>query len=130
MMRPSGERTQRSASSPISLRLTADERVWLEAEAGTRTLSTYVRERLFDSKGGRRLDRRPSHNARALAQVLAALGQSGIVESLRELSRQAEIGALVLTPETEAALKSACEAIERMRRDLMDALGLIETDRP
>lgn len=86
----------REPSYPISLRLTANERVRLETEACGANLSAYIRQRLFDDPAPRRKVRTPGGDEQRMAQVLAVLGQSGISESLLELAYSAKIGALVL----------------------------------
>lgn len=127
-MRQSGPKVyrKREPSFPISLRLTASERARLEAEAGTRTLSAYIRHRLFDVQAPRRQVRLPSRDVRLLAQILASLGQSEIAGNLGELSRAAQTGTLIMTPENEAALQSACDGVAAMRSDLIHGLGLFD----
>lgn len=44
----------------------------------------------------------------------------------REMLKAARVGALPVTPETEAAIRSACSATLDIRQRLMVALGLIE----
>lgn len=110
----------------LSLRLTQAERDRLEREAAGRTLSDYARRKLFDGAPCRQSSRKGAaiEDHRALARVLGAMGRSPAVGTLQGVLRAAEEEALALGPEAEAALRSACAAIEAMREDLLRALGL------
>lgn len=118
------------SSPPFSLRLTAEERARLEAEAGSEGLGAYIRSRLFDgAQTPRKRARRPSGDDQALAQVLGALGQSRIANNLNQMAKAANSGSFLLTPEGEASLRAACDAVTGMRRILMRALGLDDGER-
>ncbi|MEX0956445.1 MAG: hypothetical protein WDZ83_14700 [Rhizobiaceae bacterium] len=119
-------RAKTKATTPVSLRLTDEERAELVAKAGGRTLSSYIRERLLGGDARGRKVRLPVRDMQMLARILACLGQSRVTESLRELSEAARIGALPVSPETEQLIVSACGAIESMRCDLVRALGVVE----
>jgi hypothetical protein len=120
------EHRQGQTTKPISIRLTPEERGRLEAWAGRRSLSDYVRARLFnDEVRGRRIHI-PKNDARDVAQVLAKLGQSELAASLRELREAARNGALPVTPETEHSIRAACEAVDQLRLKLIRALGLLQ----
>ena len=99
----------------------------LERQAGPLPLGTYIRARLL---GGMEVPiRTPSMTAldrKALTQVLGELGRSGVAETLSGIRRTADAGMLSLTPETDAALRSACEAVVDMKRMLMTKLGIRE----
>ena len=110
---------------PFSLRLTAEERSRLEQDAGSVALGAYIRSRLFDGTApARHNNRRPAREDRMLAQLLGGLGQSRIANNLNQLAHAANSGSLLLTPEGEASLRAACDAVRAMRRTLMQALGL------
>lgn len=113
-------------TTAISLRLTEDERSWLEQAASGRGMSAFIRDRLFGAEARKTQIRVPNSNARQLAHILAALGQSGISASLREMENAARTGTLELDIETREALTSACRVVERIRADLLTALGLSE----
>lgn len=117
---------------PFSLRLSDEERSTLAQQAGAQPLGRYVRERLFaandntiPARRGYR-QRTPIKHDAALASVLAKLGQSGVVSSLNEIARLARLGALPLSPETEAALRDACRNVAEIKSLLMQALGIRE----
>lgn len=122
------ERPERETTRPFAIRLTEEERGRLVAEAGKRTLGEYVRIRLFNGDSRPRRVQMPTTNARELAHVLAALGQSDLAPLLREMLKAARVGALPVTQETEAAIRTACAAVLEIRQRLMVALGLIEGD--
>lgn len=117
---------RKEKTTPVSIRLSADERSRLEAEAGKRSLSEYVRARLFAEDRRVRAIPAPTIEARQLAHVLAVLGQSELAPNLRELLRAVQIGDLPASGEVEASLASACAATLEIRRHLMVALGLVE----
>ncbi|MES1991835.1 MAG: hypothetical protein V4441_12910 [Pseudomonadota bacterium] len=95
-------------------------------------LGTYLRELALGNAPGasRRRVENPVKDHEALARVLAALGQSLIASSLKQLANAAHIGALPVTPETEQEISNACAAVLAMRTDLMRALGLMEGGGP
>jgi hypothetical protein len=113
-------------TSPISIRLTFQERATLEKEAGDQPLSTYMRSILLDpdKRTGSRAKRRSRvEDGRALARALALLGQTRLANNLNQLAKAANIGALPVSPETELALVQATAEIRLMRQELMQALG-------
>lgn len=113
-------------TTPVSIRLTEEERSRLVAEAGKRTLGEHIRTRLFNGESRPRRVQMPKTNARELAHVLAALGHSDLAPMLREMLTAVRVGALPVTQETEAVIRSACTATLEIRQRLMIALGLIE----
>jgi len=109
--------------SPLSVRLTEDERANLTARAGTMTLSSYVKRVLFE---GAKLARMPSSNLadRALlAHLLATLGGSDLAASLYRLARAADSGSLPVDDETVRRLRLACDDVRLMHNALMRGLG-------
>ncbi|MCW5698533.1 MAG: hypothetical protein KIT00_01700 [Rhodospirillales bacterium] len=115
-----------TTASPFCLRLTQEERARLETEAAGMALGAYVRSRLFGEDAGprRTRNRHPVKDHKALGQVLGELGASRLASNLNQLARAANSGSLPVTPETEAALRDACDAVAAIRADLMKALGL------
>ncbi|WP_121119700.1 plasmid mobilization relaxosome protein MobC [Croceibacterium ferulae] len=113
--------------APFSLRLTPEERLRLERDAGHQSVSAYIKSRLFDGAAAPVRTRGLSPVDRAaLAEALAKLGQSRIANNLNQLARAANVGALDLTPELEAELQEACAAVLDMRALLVQAVGLSE----
>ncbi len=76
-------RAKQRTPSPVTLRLTAEERAKLEELAAGMTLSAYIRGCLF-AKETKRRKRRPKNTVtdkRAAAEALALLGQSRIASN-------------------------------------------------
>lgn len=110
--------------SPISVRLTAEEKDRLLQDAGNMSVNAYVKYRLFDTgPPKRRLAVTPVKDKQALARVLAALGQSGLAQDLNDLEWSVEAETVRLSPTSEQDLRAACAAIVAMREDLARALG-------
>jgi len=111
---------------PFSLRLTQDERAELERMAGSMSLSSCIKARLFDSEAPapRRRRRRGVKDERALRQLLAMLGSSRLSQNMNQLAKAAHVGNLPLRDEVERDLNKACGDIQMMRVILMRALGI------
>lgn len=111
---------------PFSLRLTFEERAELEKAAAGVPLGAYIRSRLFDTDVPHRVPRgkQPVKDYEVLGAVLGKLGQSRLASNLNQLARAANTGSLPVTPDTEAALRTACEDVRQIRADLIRALGL------
>ncbi len=112
-------------AAPFSLRLTADERAYLEQLAGNRSLSAYIREQLLGDKvHKRRVLRKPKMDEAQYASLLAALGQSHLSSNLNQLAKHANMGTLDVSEETERQLEEAYKTILVVRETLLMALGL------
>ncbi|NDW45355.1 hypothetical protein [Ruegeria sp. PrR005] len=123
--KPRRQGTRRSDVSPVTLRLTADERVRLEELAAGMTLSAYIRACVFAEEEKRR-KRRPKDTVadkKALAECLALLGQSRMASNLNQLAYHANVGALVVDDEVKAQINESYEAITEMRALLIAALN-------
>lgn len=112
--------------APFSLRLTFEQRARLEAEAGDMSLAAYIHSRLSDANNPppRRRSKAPVKDHKALAHILALLGQSRLSANLNQLARSANTGSLPVTPDTEAALMSGVADVREIRRLLIQALNL------
>lgn len=117
---------------PFSLRLTFEERARLERDAAGMSLGAYIRSRLFgdDVPPRRTRGKFPVKDKAALAKVLAVLGASRLSQNLNQLARSVNIGALPVTPETDAELREACRAVADMRDELLRALGKMPEGTP
>ena len=120
------KRTEGDRPSPFSVRLTPCERAQIEQAAGDMPLGVYVRSVLLGERGQRRRNAKkaPVQDQRALAEVLARLGQSRLSSNVNQLAKAANSGSLPVNPDTEVAIKTACAELKTMRRLLMSALGL------
>ncbi len=110
---------------PFSVRLTLAERARLDKEAGQLPIGEYVRGRLFDTPDTRkRVYRRPVQDAKALGQVLAALGNSRMTGNIYQIVRAIHAGELAVTAEQQKNLEEVLVNVRDMRQWLMTALGL------
>ena len=125
--RPFGKR-----AAPFSLRLTFEERVRLERQAGSMPLSAYIKSVIFADNAPHYRKRRRSAAAdeKLLAEALAALGASRIAKNLNQLAKAANSGTLYFDQDTKADIKRACEDVRAMRMLLMRALGLQDEAQP
>lgn len=115
----------RRALSPLTLRLTIDERAKLEELAAGMTLSTYVRACVFGQEAKRR-KRRPKttiSDKKAAAEALALLGQSRIASNLNQLAYHANVGALIVGEAEKADIAEANAHLLAIRTLLVKALG-------
>lgn len=112
--------------SPISLRLSDDERARLERDAAGMSLSAYIRGRLFtDSVTPRKTRGKfPVKDHQALAKVLSALGRTNLARDLGKLEWAVDNGVMTMSAHGERELRQACANIAAMRADLVTALGL------
>lgn len=117
---------------PFSIRFTFEERARLDADRGSRALSTHIREKLFGD--GATLRKRPGNSpigdAEALGRVLGALGASRLSSNLNQLAKAVNTGSLPVSPEVEAELMEACHEVQELRADLLRALGKMPRSEP
>lgn len=116
----------RKRQAPFSLRLTFEQRARLEADAAGMSLAAYIHWRLFDpdQPPPRQRGKAPVKDQEAIARIIGLLGQSRIANNLNQLAKQANLGTLPVTPDTETALAEAAADIAAMRQMLVKALGL------
>ena len=114
------------ALPPFSIRLTFEERAALESAAAGMPLGAFVREKLFgeELRPRRTRGKHPVKDHEALGRTLALLGASRLSANLNQLAKAVNTGSLPVTAETEADLRTACEAVAEMRAALMRALGV------
>lgn len=114
-----------SPKHPFSLRLTEEERQYLQRKAGNKPLGTYIRSQLLDNTETRRKAvRTPSTDFALLGQVLGALGKSELASCLCMLVAATEQERLRLNAQESAALLALQTDVSEMRRVLISALGL------
>lgn len=117
---------RRKRAPPVSIRFSDEERRLLSAHAGNKALSTYVREFVLSEH---KIKRKPRKSGlvvekTSIAQILAALGRSGLPSLLRETLDAIDDDKLLLDDETEYELRRASAEIVAMRATLVKALGL------
>jgi len=116
--------------APFSLRLNAEERERLIREAGGAPLGAYIKAKVLGDASPVRTRRSglPVEDRKALAQALALLGNAKLSSNLNQLARLAHVGALPLSPDTEAELLAALRDVRSVRALLLSALGLKSDD--
>lgn len=119
-----GQPRPKPKHAPVSIRFTPEERAQIERDAGGKSLSRYIRERLFGSKAKGRTVRAPTKDHAALARVLSALGRSNLARECAALTKAAQDERVILDADSAAALRQACTDIAIMRQELVKALGL------
>lgn len=122
----------RKSTPRITLRLNEDEDRQLRDRAGDLSVSSYVRECLFDEKTNARRKRRsyrPVADQQALAQVLSKLGQSRLASNLNQIAHHANAGSLVVDEVTIDEINEAAATIAWIRVTLIEALGFKDQNR-
>ncbi|MEM8754180.1 MAG: plasmid mobilization relaxosome protein MobC [Pseudomonadota bacterium] len=116
---------RRKTPSPVTLRMTPEERARLEELAAGMTLSAYIRACVFGEETKRRKARPKSVVAdkKAAAEALALLGQSRIASNLNQLAHHANIGVLIVGDEEKAEIAEANAHLKAIRSLLTTALG-------
>lgn len=119
-------KSKRRRSSPLSIRVTDEERAILERKAGKRSLGAYVRDAALGEEQAprRKAAAKPSLDYALLGQILGKLGQSEQVACLFLLLAAAEADRVTMAEEERAALHAACADIQEVRALVMWALGL------
>ena len=121
----SGKPVKASKPAPFSLRLTQEERAYLEQLAGTQPLGAYIRGRLLgDRATSRRKLRKPMIDDKMAAALLGELQHSHIPANLNQIAKAANNGTFDLRDDTQLQLQYACAAVIAMREALFIALGL------
>ena len=114
---------------PFSMRLTDNERAFLDQHSGSLSLAGYIRKRVFGEKAEKRRPvKRPVPDTALLAQVLSELGASRLSSNINQLAKHANMGTLDVSPETEREIENACREIHTMRMLLIAALGVQPED--
>jgi len=122
---------KKSEPSPLCVRVSPEERARLVREAGSMTISAFIRWLLFgdDATPRKRRVKNPIKDYRILAQLFALIKQTQAWNNLNQIARAINSNTWVVSPETEKLLQEACKAIIEIRDMLMKALGLSAGDR-
>lgn len=112
---------------PISVRLTNDEFDALRYSAGERSLSAYIRSRIFESSGGpndagQRIS--SQERQRLLSKLLVRLGSMDFDVRLSKLIECVETGAFENEQEILQVIKELSADLSKIRQDLLKGLGL------
>lgn len=113
------------ATYPFSIRLTPEEKAYLEQKAGHRPIGAYARSVLLEGMGQKRRSYRvPRGDDPRLAAIVDELGRSHLSSNLNQLAKAANMGTLDVTQDVERQLEDAYKAILAMRDALFIALGM------
>jgi hypothetical protein len=117
--------SKRRALSPLTLRLTREERDRLDQLAAGMTLSAYVRACVFadDAKLRKTRPKDIADENKAAAEALALLGQSRIASNLNQLAYYANIGGLSIGEAEKTQIAEANAHLAAIRALLVEALG-------
>jgi len=112
--------------APFSLRLTFEERAWLERESAGMPMGAFIKSRLFGNgyKPSKKRGKAPVKDHKQLAELLACLGASRIANNLNQLAKSANSGTLYFDYDTKRDINRACDDIRNMRLMLMRSLGI------
>lgn len=120
--------TKTLPTAPFSMRLTPEEREFLDANCEGRPWAAYIRACVFGERSNLLRKRRPRIDDKELVEALSGLGQSRLSSNLNQLAKSANTGVLDLSPQTKQQLQDALSAVLLMRHSLISALGLEPTD--
>jgi hypothetical protein len=123
------KRPQKRTTKPrvlLSVPLTPEQKMDLLRRAGTKPVSRYARDVLFAANDNPRPARIRSRKSREVmaATILAQLGKSDVASSLREIARGVQLGIIMVTPETDAALREAAADVNAAAKAALRALGI------
>jgi hypothetical protein len=110
----------------LSVPLSPEQKVELLRRAGAKPVSTYARAILFpanDNPAPRRA-RRHKDREQFAGTLLAQLGKSEAATSLREIAHAVQLGTIVVTPETDSALREAAQSVADAAQAALRALGV------
>ncbi len=107
--------TRKAGLSPYSIRLSAQEKLFLQKKAGDQPLSIYIRSIILDCPEERKRYRSKNHDIikdhAALAKILGLLGQLNAAKHLKTISIALENNSLIVTEETDTHLHDAAKAL-------------------
>ncbi|MBL1420876.1 MAG: hypothetical protein COC24_010245 [Alphaproteobacteria bacterium] len=112
--------------SPFSLRLTFEERAILKRNAGSMTLSAYIKSQIFPDNAAKykKNSYAPKTSAKRLSQLLAKLGSSNITNNINVIASEINSGTLLFDEDIKSNINQACIDIQDMRILLMQGLGM------
>lgn len=125
------ERPQKKPAKPrvlLTVPMSPEQKSELARRAGARPVSSYARDILFPAHDNapampRRIRRNKNREAFAAA-VLAQLGKCEAAGSLREIARGVRLGTIVVSPETDAALRQAANDVSAAARAALRILAV------
>ncbi|MEM9279992.1 MAG: hypothetical protein AAGA76_15605 [Pseudomonadota bacterium] len=108
----------------LTLRFKPDEYAVLKAKAGDKPLSTFVRATVLETATIRRKKAKaaPIIDHKAIAQILALLGQHELVQAFKDSGRDTDSGVKPADDETRLLLKECRDLLAAIHNLLMRAL--------
>ena len=111
--------------SPISVRVSWEEKQAFEKLSGPMPISRYIKEAILEEGKRPRASRKLAEPDREIiAKLLGVLGQSRLSSNINQLARAANSGSLPVNEDVIKALNEAADAILWIRDSLIQALGL------
>jgi len=111
--------------SPVTFRVTQEQKLALKNSAGRIPVGEYIRFKLFEIPDPpQKRQRRVSPDQEILQEILQELANAKLANNLNQIARACNQGTLPVTEETEAAMQQAYQDIHDMREHLVKALGL------
>ena len=115
------QKLKKKRPSPLSVRLSEEQREQLKRDAMGMSLNAYVLLKLFDAP---KRKKQPTKRDKAIASALRRMAHSGIAGFLASQIVAQEEGRLGLSQSEEEELREAYTECFRIRHDLVVALGL------
>ncbi len=114
---------------PVSIRFAFEEKAYLQEQAGSQSLSGYVRSQLLKDvkprKKQRKKRRKPSLRKKQFTRLLGIFMNSRIAGNINQMAKQANSGSLnYADPEIKAKLLEAFKHVADMRNALYKELGI------
>ncbi|MEP3247764.1 MAG: hypothetical protein ABJN40_07440 [Sneathiella sp.] len=109
----------------ITIRLKPEEYALLKAKAGNKPLSVFLRELSLTNAAKRRSVSKPApiNDHKALAQILALLGQHELVEAFKKTDQHIANGSVYSDKETKLLLDECKYFLKRIHQLLIRSLG-------
>jgi hypothetical protein len=115
---------------PVSIRVTEEEKAYLEQLAGSLALAHYIRLQMLGDmarerpKQYQKKQRQPKIDDVEIARLLGMFGKSELATSMLALSLAAQSGDLDVSEDVESKLERACDDIHEIKIALIMALGI------
>ena len=117
--------SKKKRPSPISIRVSEEEREELARLAGNQSINAYVRARIFSgSPPPRTRGRAPVKDYEALARALSLLGRSDLQTRLSSLLIALQSNTIISLDDLSRDVQETQEAVHEIRDAIVKALGL------
>lgn len=114
---------------PVSIRLAFEEKAYLQEQAGSQSLSGYIRSQLLRDvkprKKQRRKRRKPALREKQMTRLYGLMLNSRIAGNLNQIAKKANSGSFNLSdPEEKALLFGTLEAVQGLCSAFHKELGI------